>query len=681
MTDRNAEGGYKNSDWFRAERGYEDDVIGDDTVPELIDRRAAEHGDAVAQMYKGGVYDRTLTPEVLDEAPDGEFVSLTYDEMRSAYRRLAAGFDALGVERGDRVGIFADTRIEWALSDFALLARGAVVSTVYASSSPEKVEYLLDNPDASGVVVENEELLERVLEVEDRLSLESIVVMDEVGGDYLSRDDIHTLADVYRLGDESYEDELIDEWLHRSEIDDLCTLIYTSGTTGKPKGVRITQRNFRSCINQMWKRLGPRPDKPDEMVRLDEEMRILSFLPLAHAFERFVHLAMMTAGATVAYAEDVEPEVLREDMRKIEPRGIATVPRLLEKIYDAILEETSDSAVKSRIFDWAVGVGQEYWEFYESCDEPTGVAYYTREPPLPLRAKYAVADRLVYSKIRENLGGEIEGFLSAGGSLPDHLAEMYLGIGLPVFEGYGMTESAPVVSVAPPEEPKVGKLGPPICDVEVRVDESKVGSGIHENDDIKGDVGELLVRGPNIFDGYWEMPDKTEEAFTEAEDGGDDWFRTGDVVEISPDGYLRFVDRVKNLVVLSTGKNVPAEPIEDAVVESPYLDQCMVVGDGRKFVGALVVPNFEGLRELGEETGVDLPETNEELVGHSRVRDAVETAVEDANSGFEEYERIKQFEIVADEWTQENGLLTPTMKKKRHQIREEYADEIERIYR
>jgi len=250
---------------------------------------------------------------------------------------------------------------------------------------------------------------------------------------------------------------------------------------------------------------------------------------------------------------------------------------------------------------------------------------------------------------------------------------MYLGIGLPVFEGYGMTESCPVVSVAPPEEPKVGKLGPPICDVEVRVDESKVGSGIHEDDDVEGEVGELLVRGPNIFDGYWEMPEKTDEAFTEADDGGDPWFRTGDVVEISPDGYLRFIDRVKNLVVLSTGKNVPAEPIEDGVVESPYVDQCMVVGDGRKFVGALVVPNFGNIGDRTDEEGDALSEDD-------HVRRLVAEAVEDANRGFEEYERIKEFEIVADEWTEENSLLTPTMKKKRHEIREIHADKIESIY-
>ncbi|MFP4189392.1 MAG: AMP-dependent synthetase/ligase, partial [Halobacteriales archaeon] len=492
---------YETTDWYRSETRYDDDVIDDDTVPELVDRRAGEH-DTVAQMYKGGVYDRSLTPEAFPEAPVGEFESLTYGEMREIYHRLAVGFDQLGVSKGDRVGMFANTRIEWALSDLALLSRGAVPTSVYASSSPSQTRYLLNDPGASGVVVENQELLERVLEVEEDLNIDFIVSMDSLDG-YSDRDDIYTLAEVYAMGDNSFDEDVFDGWLGDISSDDLCTLIYTSGTTGQPKGVEISHRNFRSCLNQMWKRLGPRPDKPDEMIALDEDLRVLSFLPLAHAFERFAHFAMLTAGATVAYAEDVEPEVLREDMRKVRPKGMATVPRLLEKIYDEVLERASGSFVGRRVFDWSVGVGQDCWGFYEDCDEPTGVAYYTRDLPPVLRAKHAVADKLVYSRIREALGGEIEGFLSAGGSLSEDLARTYLGMGLPVFEGYGMTEASPVVSVAPPEEPRVGKLGPPLCDVEVRVDESRVGTSVVENDGLDGEVGELLVRGPNIFDGYW----------------------------------------------------------------------------------------------------------------------------------------------------------------------------------
>ena len=667
---------YETSDWYRAETSYDDDVIGDDTVPELLNGRTDGH-ETVAQMYKGGVYDRALTPEAFPEAPDGEFEGLTYGEMRGIYRRLAAGFDALGVGKGDRIGMFAHTRIEWALSDLALLSRGAVPTSVYATSSPSQTRYLLDDPGASGVVVENQELLERVLEVEEDLDLDLIVSMDSLDG--CDRDDIYTLADVYETGDEAFDEDSFDGWLDEISPDDLCTLIYTSGTTGQPKGVEISHRNFRSCLNQMWRRLGPRPDKPDEMITLNENLRVLSFLPLAHAFERFAHFAMLTAGATIAYAEDVEPDVLREDMHKVCPKGMATVPRLLEKIYDAVVEHASGSFLRRRIFDWAVGVGQDCWGFYESCDEPTGVAYYTRDLPPVLRAKHAVADRLVYSQIREALGGEIEGFLSAGGSLPEDLARTYLGMGLPVFEGYGMTEASPVVSVAPPEEPRVGKLGPPLCDVEVRVDEARVGTSVVEKDGLDGEVGELLVRGPNIFGGYWKKPDKTHEAFEDAEDG-DEWFRTGDVVEVGDDGYLRFVDRVKNLLVLSTGKNVPAERVEDSVVASEYIDQCMLVGDEHKFVGALIVPNTRRIRDWADEEGLDLPEEDEELIGDRRVRRLLDAEIEEANSEFEEFEQVKKFRTVADEWTEENGLMTPTMKKKRREIRDRYAEEIRSIY-
>ncbi len=676
---------YSSSDWFQAEEEYDDEVVGWSTIPELVDRRMQVHGESTAFLYKGGVYDRTLTPEAFPEAPEDGFASLSYSEVQDIVRTLATGFDDVGVESDEHVAIYSSTRVEWTLADYALLSRGAVVTTVYPSSSPEQTRYLLDDPDASTVVVENQELLERVLEVEDELSLERLVVLDEVAEDYLQRDDVYTAGEVHRRGRDCYDDEIFEEWLDDGDIDDVATVIYTSGTTGRPKGVELTHRNLRSSVNQMWKRLGPRPDKPEEMPVLDGEIRSLAYLPLAHAFERFSELAMVTAGASMGFAESTEPEALKEDIQEIQPTGIATVPRLLEKIYDAVVEETAESPVKRRVFEWSVDVGQEVWRFYEGCEEPTGVAYYTRTPPLTLRLKERVADRLVYSRIREALGGEIEVFLSAGGSLPEGVARTYLGMGLPVVEGYGMTESAPVVSLTPPEEPRVGTMGPPLSEVEVDLDRSEVGDefagDVGDEREEEGDFGELLVRGDNIFDSYLGTPEETEEAFRESDDGdGDPWFRTGDVVEVDSRGFLRFVDRVKNLVVLSTGKNVAVEPLEDAVVENRYVDQCMVVGDDRKFVGALLVPAFDELRRWARENDVDLPRDPEEMMEFERVQTLLEEAVDEANSGFEDVERIKDYAVVAEEWTEDDDLLTPTLKKKRRNIRDRYDDDIEAIY-
>jgi long-chain acyl-CoA synthetase len=648
------------SDWRQAEREYDDEVIGWNTVPEAIEDSAQRRPSATASMYKGGVYDRTLVPEVIDEAPDGGFASLTYGEIRDIYRRLAAGFDELGVGKGDRVGIFSNTRLEWALSDFALLSRGGTVTSVYSSSSPRQTRYLLDDPGASGVVVENEELLERVLEVEDDLDLDFIVSMDEVDDEHLEREDIHTLADVYAMGDDSFDEGRFEDWLDDLSLDDLCTLIYTSGTTGQPKGVRLTHRNFRSSINQGRKRFGPRPDKPDDLPTIDDTDRVVSFLPLAHAFERYGSFLMYASGAAVAYAES--PDTLQEDFATVSPTTGTSVPRVYEKVYDAIREQASDSGLKKRIFEWAEGVGEKY----HKNDSPGAV----------LSAKHAVADRLVFSNVREALGGELEFMISGGGSLSADLCALYHGMGLPIYEGYGLTETAPIVSANPPEEPKIGTIGPPIVDVETKLDVEAAPPEVRND----GNVGELLVRGPNVTDGYWEKPDETEAAFTEAEDDGEDWFRTGDVVRMDDDGYMTFVDRAKELIVLSTGKNVPPQPIEDGFSTSQLVEQCMVVGDGEKFIGAVIVPNFEGVRKRAEKKDVELPDEDNEIVDDERVHAWIEEEVEEVNKDFEKYETIKRFELVADEWTEENDMLTPSLKKKRRNILEKHRDVVDRIY-
>ncbi|MFP4174620.1 MAG: AMP-dependent synthetase/ligase [Halobacteriales archaeon] len=648
------------SDWRQAEKEYDDEVIGWNTVPEAIEASAERRLSEAASMYKGGVYDRALVPDVIDESPDGEFTSLTYDEFRSIYRRIAAGFDNLGVSKGDRVGIFANTRLEWALSDFALLSRGGVVTSVYSSSSPRQTRYLLDDPGASGVVVENQELLERVLEVEDDLELDFIVSMDEVDDEHLERDNVHTLDEVYAIGDEAFDEDRFNDWLDNLSLNDLCTLIYTSGTTGQPKGVRLTHRNFRSSINQARKRFGPRPDKPDDVPSIDETDRVVSFLPLAHAFERYGSFLMYASGATVAYAES--PDTLQEDFSAVSPTTGTSVPRVYEKVYDAIREQASGSGAKKRIFEWAEGVGERYHK--------------EDSPGAWLSAKHAVADRLVFSNVREALGGEIEFMISGGGSLSADLCALYHGMGLPILEGYGLTETAPIVSANPPEEPKIGTIGPAIPDIETKLDVDAAPEEVRNN----GNVGELLVRGPNVTDGYWEKPDETAASFTEADDGGDDWFRTGDVVRVDDDGYMTFVDRAKELIVLSTGKNVPPQPIEDEFSTSTLVEQCMVVGSEEKFIGALMVPNFEGLRKRAEKEGVELPDNNEDIVNDERVRSWIQEEVDAANENFEKYETIKKFRLVADEWTEENDLLTPSLKKKRRNILEKHRGAVDGIY-
>jgi len=645
--------------WWEAERTYDDEVVGTDTLAEMFESTVDRQPERPAQMYKGGVHDRSLANAgAFPAAPDGDYATLSYGEMGDVVRNLAAGFRALGVQPGQRVGMFADTRMEWAQCDFALLGAGAVVTTVYKSSSAAQVQYLLGDPGATGVVVENEQLLERVLEVSDALDVRFVVSMESLGDEYDDREGVYELADVYEEGRKRFDEDAYRSWLDDRDPDDLASLVYTSGTTGQPKGVKLTHRNFRANVNQTYVRYAPRPDKPRGTPTVSPELRTVSYLPLAHVFERLTgHFLQFGVGTTVAYAESVD--TLKEDFQSVEPTAATSVPRVYEKIYDAIREQAQESSFKERIFEWATDVSREY--------------YKADKPGAGLRARYWLADKLVFSDVRDALGGNIDFLISGGGTLSDELCTLYHGMGLPIFEGYGLTEAAPVVSTNPPEDVKIGTIGAPVNDVDVEIDTSVVPED--QTVDALGELGELLVKGPNVTEGYWNKPDETDAAFTE-----DGYFRTGDIVQQRPDDYLVFRERSKQILVLSTGKNVAPAPIEDAFASSQVVEQVMVMGDGEKFIAALVVPNFEFLREAAEREGIDVPEDPETMCEHERVVDVVQEEVDEVNDRFEPHERIKQFRLIPEEFTEENDMLTPTMKKKRRNIKQRYDDLVAGIY-
>ncbi|KAB1198019.1 MULTISPECIES: long-chain fatty acid--CoA ligase [Haloferax] len=647
-------------DWQDAEAAYDDPAIGRTTLPQMFEESAERNASRTAQRYKGGIYERSLVEEgVIPAAPDHDYADLTYEAMQDVVRKLAAGFRDLGLEADDRVGIFAHTRMEWAQTDFAVLGAGCVVTTVYTSSSESQVEYLLSDPDANAVVVENQELLDRVVAVEDDLDLEFIAVFDEYDG-YDDRDDILTLGELYRRGEAVYDEEAYESWLDERDPEDLASLIYTSGTTGQPKGVQLTHWNFRSNVNEAYRRFGPRPDKGDLPVFGTNTVG-LSFLPLAHVFERMAgHFLVFAAGGSVAYAES--PDTLREDFQLVRPTSATSVPRVYEKLYDAIRTQASESPVKQRIFEWAVDVGQTY--------------HTTESPGVGLTLKHRIADRLVFQQVRDAIGGNLDFFISGGGSLSAELCALYHAMGLPIYEGYGLTETSPVITVNPPEEPKIGTIGYPLQDVEITLDKSVVGDKLG---DAGGEVGELLVRGPNVTSGYWNRPEETEAAFVE-DDDGNRWFRTGDIVEHRPDGYVTFRERAKQILVLSTGKNVAPGPIEDAYASSSVVEQCMVLGDGHRFVSALIVPSFEGIQKWAAAEGIDLPDDPKAICRDDRVVERIQQEVDEANENFETYEQIKQFRVVPEEFSEDNDLMTPTMKKKRRNILDRYADEVKLIY-
>lgn len=638
--------------WKTAEANYDDAVIGETPMARLFEERATALAERDAQWYKGGIYDRSLTPEIVPPAEPGSYASLTYGEMRSIVRNLAAGFRDLGVTTDAGVGIFSDTRMEWAHSDYAVLAAGGIVTTVYTEFAAEQVRYVLDDADVDGIVVENVDLLERVLSVEAELDLSFIVVIDEIDN-HADRDDILTLAELHERGVRAFDRSTYEAWIDDRDLGDLASVIYTSGTTARPKGVRLTHRNFRSNVNALRKRFAERPDKPDGTPSLESTDRVLSFLPLAHVFERVAgHFLMFGIGATVCYAES--PDTVGEDIRTIRPTTAASVPRVYERIYDSIRTEAPRA-----VFERAVPIAREWSR--------------TDDPGFGLRIKHSIMDRLVYSSVREKLGGNVDFFVSGGGSLSKRLAQLFDGMGIPILEGYGLTETSPVVSVNPPEAYRPGTLGPPLSNVEVRIDDSQVSE--ERRASANGDVGELLVRGPSIVDSYWNRPDATAEAFT-----ADGWFRTGDIIEQRDDGYLLYHDRLKQIIVLDTGKNVAPQLLEDAFSTSERIDQVMVLGNNRKFVSALVVPNFDAVRRWAASEGIDLPDEPAAICADDRVHEFVGAEVDAVNATRPEYERIKEFRLVPVEWTAENDLLTPSMKVKRRKVYEQFEEEIRDIY-
>jgi len=670
--------------WLQAEREYEDPLRERGTLSELFEQSAESHLDEEAQLFKGGIYDRTLDHLLPDAAP-GEYESITYRQMRDIVRNLATGFREIGFgegddDIGDRIGLLANTRMEWSQTDFGLLAAGCVVTTVYTDSSPNQVEYLLSDPEATGVVVENETLLDRVLEVEDELDLEAIVLIDEPEREY-DRDDIYTLGEIHDLGEEHFDEETYQGWLDERDPDDLASLVYTSGTTGQPKGVRLTHWNFRSNVHMIRRRAGPRPDEPDRPC-IDSDTTTISFLPLAHVFERTVgHFLTFGSGASVGYAETTD--TVAEDIKAIGPTSGASVPRVYERIFDSMREQAAESSTKERIFNWGLEVAKQYQQ--------------AEKPGTMLKLKYSIADKLVYSTVKEELGGNIEIMVSGGGSLSTDLCRMFNGMGLIVAEGYGLTETAPVVSTNTVDDIRPGTLGVPLVGVDVAIDESVIDQD-EADPEVEGSImGELLVRGDNVTDGYWNKPGATERAFTAdpfgdagedeihtpegvAADGAGKWFRTGDLIEQTPDGFLMFHERLKQIIVPDTGKNVAPQPIEDLFSTDNRVEQIMVVGDNQKFVGAMIVPNFEALRKWADQEGIDLPNSPEQIIGDDRVKGWIDEVVAEKNEQLEKHEKIRGFALVPEEWTPENNMLTPSMKKKRNTIIDAYEETMAEIY-
>ena len=558
-----------------------------------------------------------------------------FDEVRD----LSLGLEGLGVQVGDRVAILADSRPEWTITDLATLTAGAVTVPVYASLPAGQVGYILADSGARVVVAEDEGQAAKVREERHRLpALETVIVMDP-GTDGVQNGE-RSLADVVDRGHTRMmtEDGLGRTYKERSQAidpDALATIIYTSGTTGHPKGVMLSHHNIVSNIVDADQRIG-----------ITDDDTALSFLPLSHAFERMVVYLYLYKGATVAFGEAID--TLGRDMQQVRPTVMTGVPRVYEKLRARILGAVAAaSRFRQVLFAWGVGVGHA----------AASARLAGREPGLLTRVQEGLADRLVLLKIRGRTGGRLRFVVSGSAPLSREVAEFLFAVGLPVVEGYGLTETSPGLTLSPLGAVRLGTVGQALARVELKI----------------ADDGEILARGPNVMVGYYNNPEATA---TVIRDG---WFYTGDIGRIDADGYLSITDRKKELIVTAGGKNVAPQPIEALLKRDPLVAEVVLVGDRRRFVSALLVPDFP---MLAQRLAVDgrAPGNPAELASRDDVLRIFQSFVDQANSQLASYEQVKRFALLPTEFSIETGELTPTLKVKRRVVEERWKAAIEEIY-
>ena len=559
------------------------------------------------------------------------WTSLSYEGLVKRIEGFAAGLASLGVEAGSRVALVSRNRVEWPISDLAIQSLGAATVPVYPTLEASQIEHILNNSGACVAIVEDRELLEKVSGLRNRAAaLRGIIVMDgDVGS---GEDDVHWFNGVERTGEYSPLEGWEERWRAIGR-EDVATVVYTSGTTGMPKGAVLTHGNILSNLEGTLESL---PVRTEDVF--------LSFLPLSHIFERTSsQFLALTLGATTYYAESFEK--VPENLREVRPTVALSVPRLYEKVYDRVRAQAAEGgALRRKLFEDAVSSGRRAYAI-ERDGGDVG--------PL-LKARLALYDRLIFRKLREALGGQVRFFVSGGAKLGTEVGEFFYAAGIRVVEGYGLTETSPVISCNRLGKLRFGTVGLPISGTEVRTSSD----------------GEIQVKGPGVMRGYLDDEEATAEAFTE-----DGWYRTGDIGEFDEAGYLRITDRSKNLIVLSTGKNVAPQPIETALVTAPHISQAVLLGDGRKYVSALIVPEYDAVRrELGTAA------KDGELSEDERVRALIQGDLDAVTTGFASYERPKRFALLARELSHESGELTPTLKVKMRVVRKRYGGVIEKLY-
>jgi long-chain acyl-CoA synthetase len=576
-----------------------------------------------------------LSAQRYDSAPavrykqDGRWVDRSFAQVLEVVRSLSLGLIDLGVGKGDKVSILGNTRPEWTYFDFAALSAGAVVVPIYQTNSPEECQYVLENSDAKVVVVEDDEQMEKVRAVRDQLPLlEHVVRMTGSSEDAISFDD---LASRGSARDAS-------EWEARWQAvtpDDICTFIYTSGTTGPPKGCVISHGNYRSML-----------DMVNQTSVIEEEDIAYLYLPLAHSFALLVQFGSFDLGTTIAYWER-DPQKILPNLAELKPTYFPSVPRIFEKIYTAATSGMEkEGGIKKAIFEWSIGVGKKV-----RAAERSG-----RKPGFLLRKQHEFAEKQVLSKIRGLFGGNLRLAVSGAAPISPEILRFFDAAGVLVLEGWGMTETSTAATVSSPEDFKVGTIGKPFPGCEVKI----------------ADDGEILVKGPNVFQGYYKNEEATRETIV------DGWLHTGDIGEIDSDGFIKITGRKKDIIITAGGKNITPANLENEIKQHPLVSQCVVVGDRKPYLVALVTLDPEDAVAYAEEHG--LPEDPEQLAANAEVLEAIEDHVATINEKFARVEQVKKVAILPRDLSQETGELTPTLKVKRAVVASKHEQEIEALY-
>ncbi len=565
---------------------------------------------------------------------DGTWHAVTHREARERVEALAMGLRELALGAGDKVAILSETRLDWTLADYACLCIRATDVPIYPTLPANQVEYILRDSGAAAVFCSTAAQVEKIQSVRAGLpALRNVIVFDPAaaGGGVIA------LADVEKKGKTAAAKyPRLKEDALTVRPDDLATLIYTSGTTGQPKGVMLSHGNICSNVNACV-----------AVLRASEDDSCLAWLPLSHILERMVEYYFFDVGVTISFAESVD--TVAQNLLDVHPTIVAGVPRLYEKVYARVLENAlSGSALKRRIFLWAKRVG-EAWTAHRLAGVPV---------PLTLRLRHALADRLVFAKLRARTGGRVKFFVSGSAPLAAEVARFFFSAGLPVIEGYGLTETSPVLTLTPLDRPRLGAVGKPIPGVQIKI----------------ASDGEILAKGPNIMRGYYNKPDETREAID-----ADGWFHTGDIGELDADGYLKITDRKKDLLKTAGGKYIAPQPIENTVRLNKFVASAVVLGDMRKFPIILIVPNFENLERWAKERGLAYA-SHADLIRLADVKAKMEREVMGGLRDLAKFEMPKKVVLLERDFTIESGELTPSLKVKRRQVEKNYREMIDRVY-